>query len=378
MSELTGKWVLILPCHNQEEIIKVTLERVKQQSMVPAHVIVVDDHSDTQTLRDSEDGWLRVIHGAERGRSTTRNRGIQEAMDMEADVISFMDGDSLPEDYKFFERLEGKIDAFLPQLVFGTRVHSERPYDMDKWSKGKPTFFKRNRNYPSDLLTANMDNLQHHKPLEYRDLRVVAQVIDSYNRLKTFHEKVDFMLTGMVSWSCNFTVTAQALIRIRAFMNEVYGIDTWFDDVTFKSKWGYEDVAFGIDALYAGVRVYMQDYSRVIHFMHGRSDELFTHVHGKHLVMERYRHILKKLGQIEVPEDNHLDTGDIILRQGHIVRKGRKHMDPRLPDKVPLIVFKDMLYKGSEIYDLQEAGFKFSIRAFILSILVKLFYARKP
>lgn len=58
MSGLTGKRVLILPCHNQEEIIKVPLERVKQQSTVPAHAIVVDDHSDHQTLMDSENGWL--------------------------------------------------------------------------------------------------------------------------------------------------------------------------------------------------------------------------------------------------------------------------------------------------------------------------------
>ena len=373
METIKEKWILVLPCHNQETIIRTNLELIKRQSRVPDNVVIVDDHSDNITLKDSTDGWVRVIHGGSRGRSTTRNRGIKEALDMGADLVFFMDGDSVPEDYKFFERFSKLVaDVSTPKMIFGTRVHTERPYDFNKWLKGENPFFHKFQNMPSDLLTANMDNFQKHNPLDHTDLRSVAGVIESFNKLTNFHDKVDYMHTGMVSWSCNFAVTKTALLRINEFMKLVYNVDSWFDDEAFKSQWGYEDVAFGLDALYAGVSISMQDSSRVLHFMHGRSDDLYTHIQGKHLIMERYRHILKKIGFAAIPEDSMLVTGDVVVRDGSITRLGRKFEDSAVPGKKPITIYNGKIYKGWQVYDDELGSFKNSTKAALIAFIIKL------
>lgn len=289
------KIIIVLPCHNQEDIVKVNLELLKKQTRVPDHVIVVDDHSDNQTMRSSEDGWLLVVQGADRGRSTTRNRGIQEALENGADIVSFMDGDSLVEDDCFVERLLTHMgDHNLETLMFGTRIHSERPYDLERWVAGENVPTQRFANKPSDLLTANMDNMMRGADLDFRDLRVVANVLENYSKLETFDDRADFILTGMLTWSCNFAVTRSALDSLQELMAMVYGLrGMWFDEVTFRTQWGYEDVAFGLDALFAGVDVQIQDTARVVHFMHGRSDDLYSHIQGKHLIMDRYRALLR-------------------------------------------------------------------------------------
>jgi hypothetical protein len=50
----------------------------------------------------------------------------------------------------------------------------------------------------------------------------------------------------------------------------------------------------GIDAMFAKLNVYIQDVSRVIHKSHNRSDGLFDHIKGKHLIMNRYRNLINK------------------------------------------------------------------------------------
>jgi glycosyltransferase involved in cell wall biosynthesis len=298
---MADKIIVVLPCHNQEDIIQVHLPRLREQSHPVDHVVVIDDHSDNQTLRSSEDGWLRVVYGDDRGRSTTRNRGIKEALAMGATLVIFMDGDSIVEDEYYIERLLTYIpDQSQPALVFGTRVHTERPYDFERWVKGEKVPCHRFRNKPSDLLTANMDNLMTGEPLIYKDLREVAKVPENFNKLTNFNDQVDFILTGMVTWSCNFAVTSTALSAIQELMDRVYDLrGMWFDEVAFRTQWGYEDIAFGLDALYAGVSVKVQDTSRVVHFMHGRSDDHFTHIQGKHLLMDRYRILLSQKSERE-------------------------------------------------------------------------------
>lgn len=43
-----------------------------------------------------------------------------------------------------------------------------------------------------------------------------------------------------------------------------------------------------------GLNIYIQDAAKVIHQSHNRSDGLFDHIKGKHLIMDRYRNLLKK------------------------------------------------------------------------------------
>lgn len=295
---MDNKVVVVLPCHNQEDIIKINISLLRDQTRPPDKVVVVDDHSDSFSL--IEDSFVRVVHGTSKGRSTTRNLGISTALEEGADILVFMDGDSVVEDELYIERLLTHFqDSSELSLIFGTRIHTERPLDLERWVKGENVPRKRYQKKPSDLLTANMDNLMVGNDLDYRDLRVVANVPENYAALTSFDEKADFILTGMVTWACNFAMTAPALRAIQGLMERVYGLNgMWFDEITFRTQWGYEDVAFGLDALFAGVDVQLQDDCRVIHFLHGRSDDLFVHIQGKHLIMNRYRELTRVKGTL--------------------------------------------------------------------------------
>jgi len=302
------KVIVVLPCHNQADIIKIHVPLLRDQTRVPDEIIIVDDHSSDGGLAFmfSEDTCVSVIQGGGRGRSSTRNTGIAQALKKGADIIIFMDGDSIVEDECFIERLLTYMEKpSKPSLIFGTRIHTERPYDFQKWVDGESTAYIRYPNKPSDLLTANMDNLMQGNDITYQDLREVSRVTETFNELESFEEKVDFILTGMVTWSCNFAITRSAANRISRLMFQEYSLEEmWFDEVAFKSQWGYEDIAFGLDALFAGVDVSIQDTSRVIHFMHGRSDDHFAHIQGKHIIMERYRTLLSSQGLLTEEQKN--------------------------------------------------------------------------
>ena len=163
-------------------------------------------------------------------------------------------------------------------MVFGTREHTS-PKGLKKPA--------------SDLLTANMDNLWLKKPLDNSDLRVVSNAVESWQNAKSFNEKLDLMITGMIGWSCNFGFTRKGLIKHIKFMEKHYGKKEIFDSTAFNGNWGYEDVAMGIDALYAGLNIWIADDMKILHQAHERSDGLFDHVKGRHLIMDRVRNLEK-------------------------------------------------------------------------------------
>ena len=103
------------------------------------------------------------------------------------DAIIFIDGDTIPKDNDFIEKYEVLFDDY--DLIFGTREHT------DISGLNVP---------PSDILTANMDELWQNKPLNYQDLRVVSKAVESWQNATSFNEKLDLMITGMIGWSCNF------------------------------------------------------------------------------------------------------------------------------------------------------------------------------
>lgn len=207
------------------------------------------------------------------GRCGNRNSVIKPFLNSPYDAIVFMDGDCSPIGDTFLESYATLFTKY--DLVFGTRTHSD--------ITGLTT-------PPSDLLTANMDNLYSGAPLDYTDLRVVSGAVKAWQESTNFNEKLDLMLTGMIGWSCNFGFTKRGLRKLTKFQKDNYGIaDGIFDSNAFQNGWGYEDVAMGIDALYAGLDIGVTDCVRVLHRSHDRSDGLFDHVKGRHAIMERYR-----------------------------------------------------------------------------------------
>ena len=188
-----------------------------------------------------------------------------------------MDGACFPDTPDFLKSYSILLDNH--DLVFGTRRHTS----VDGLEMP-----------PSDLLTANMDNLYHGEKLTYSDLRLVSGAVGAWRDAKKFTERLDLMLTGMIGWSCNFGFSKKGLERLREFQKATYGLDEGiFDSNAFQEGWGYEDVAMGIDALYAGLDITITDGVRVGHHSHNRSDGLFDHVKGRHAIMERYRGLEK-------------------------------------------------------------------------------------
>lgn len=352
--------VLVLPCKDQEDIIKFHLERLAAMHNRPDHVVIIDDHSVSPTIKSSEDGWIKVVQGKERGRATTRNRGMLEALDLGADIIIFMDGDSIAEDDLYFDRLDTLFEEVGDNsMIYGTRVHMDRPRNFNKWYNGEETVYRGYPRKPSDLLTANMDNLQNGRELDHSDLREVSKVVEAFENAEDFNEKVDLVLSGMVSWSCNFALTRKAAIALLKFMKKVYGTSNmFFDEVAFRDQWGYEDVAFGLDSLFAGVDVRLQDQARVIHFMHGRSDELYTHIGGRHLIMQRYRHIIRTLGIDKEKPQALLRVGATLINKNTIEIQGRSFLrKPPLDGSVSISEAGDISI-GDYSYDYVENLFK--------------------
>jgi glycosyltransferase involved in cell wall biosynthesis len=287
--------VVVIPLHNQKDTVELCASMLLQGSRVPNTILVVDDHSDPdQKITLSHPSLVVESASGGKGRSSTRNQGIRSALAMGADIILFMDGDTIPEDSQFVMGHVKALDTGHPgKMHFSTRRHIPRPLEFTNYLPGSTQYVRSPCSRPpSDYLTANMDALYRRTAMTDQDLRVVSGTVDAYNATSSFDEKCDLMLSGMVAWSCNFSMDAEAAAKISGLMKSVYQLDGWFDDAAFSSGWGYEDVALGIDALFAGVDVRLGDGPRVLHFMHDRSDELHSHIQGRHRIMERYRRLL--------------------------------------------------------------------------------------
>lgn len=295
------KTVIAIPCHNQSEIVKLNINRLlNHQTVKPTHIVVVNDKSDFFDIHETDN--VKIVHTAVNGRSSTRNYGIKTALELGADLVIFMDGDAVPENDNY---IENYIEMYPPEnpwpkFVFGTRKHIKRPHKhnmFDIFSGNKHYPHIPCKKYPSDLLTGNMDLIIANKPIQFDDLnhldlRIISGVADEFNKLNQ-DEKIDMIISGMVTWSCNFAVNATALHQLKSHNMMVHGREFWFDDNDFNTGWGYEDVALGLDAMFAGVDILISKASDILHLVHDRSDELYTHINGRHKIMDRYRKLYK-------------------------------------------------------------------------------------
>ena len=273
---------VVLPSHNQKGTIALCISKLLGCTPPPTNILVVDDHSDPDQVPTSTSPVVTVLSAEDgRGRSSTRNLGIRKALEMGADYIIFMDGDTIPENRNFVHRHVMYLTSQDKPgcLLFSTRRHIPNP----GVSCTKP---------PSDYLTANMDNMFAGAVMTSEDLRAVSGTVAAYQGASSFDEKCDLILSGMVTWSCNFSMDRKAATLLNDFMVLNYNLNGWFDDTAFASGWGYEDVAMGLDALFAGIDVRLTDGPRVLHYMHDRTDELHSHIAGRHRIMERYRKLL--------------------------------------------------------------------------------------
>lgn len=261
---------IALTNHNQHKLINNTIKQLLSFHVKPTKIFVLSDGKPF----NSNNANVIAINNDSKGRCNNRNSVIPYFLSTNIDYLIFIDGDCSIESNTFLIKYQNLLKKY--DLVFGTRIHS------DVKGLKKP---------PSDLLTANMDNLYLNNSLDYRDLRIISGAFDTWNNSKDFNEKLDLLLTGMISWSCNFGITRKGLIKLLKFEEYNFNNNRLFDNNCFKDKWGYEDVAMGIDALYAELKIGVSDDVKVIHKSHNRTDGLFDHIKGRHLIMTRYRNI---------------------------------------------------------------------------------------
>lgn len=259
--------------HNQNDNIKNIIDNITKQTKQPDVIFVC---SDGKKFESDVKNVVCINNKKLKGRCQNRNSVIPYFYKHNLDAIIFIDGDTHPKDNDFIEKYEELFNNY--DLIFGTREHT------DISGLNVP---------PSDLLTANMDELWQHKPLNYQDLRVVSKAVESWQNATTFNEKLDLMITGMIGWSCNFGFTKVGLTKLLDFMEDNYGRREIFDSQAFSGSWGYEDVAMGLDALYANLNIWISDNVKILHKSHERTDGLFDHVKGRHLIMERSRNLDK-------------------------------------------------------------------------------------
>lgn len=265
---------LCITNHNQHELVYQTIEAIKAQTVQPDFIYVC---SDDKSFLSNEPNVICINNKVLKGRCQNRNSVIKNFLNSSSDALVFIDGDTCPKNTNFIEKYEDCFKNY--DLVFGTREHTN-PIGLKK--------------PPSDLLTANMDNLWNNKPLSYEDLRVASNAVNTWQNSYKFYEKLDLMVTGMIGWSCNFGFTKEGLKKHLEFMKNTYGDAELFDSKAFKGNWGYEDVAMGIDALFAGLNIWITNDIKIVHKSHERTDGLFDHVAGRHLIMERVRKLEQK------------------------------------------------------------------------------------
>ncbi len=269
---------IAIPNHNQHDMVRTTIAALQRQTVRPSTVYVLSDGKPYWNFPGESYPFCVVpINNSGKfiGRCGNRNSVVNPFLQSDNDALIFIDGDCSPMRVDFVERYETLLSNH--DLIFGTREHT----DIDNLEMP-----------PSDILTANMDNMWVKKPIDYTDLRVVAGAVKAWNEAKTFSERLDLMLTGMIGWSCNFAFSKRGLTELTKFQKSTYGMaEGIFDSDAFKDGWGYEDVAMGIDALYAGLDISVTDSVKVLHQAHDRSDGLFDHVKGRHIIMERYREL---------------------------------------------------------------------------------------
>lgn len=259
--------------HNQDHLLNKTIYMLNEQTEIPEKIYILTDGRPFNNIYTNVEN---IDNRKNPGRCQNRNSIIPVFLNNDTDALIFIDGDSWPNGKKFiseYKKLFKKYD-----LIFGTRRHT--PVD--------------NLTLPaSDLLTGNMDELWQRKPLNYDDLRITSGAIKAWNKAKTFDEKIDLMLTGMIGWSCNFGITKAGLKRHIEFMKSMYNIENaLFDSKAFAKGWGYEDVAMGLDSMYAGLTVGISEDVEIMHQSHERTDGLFDHIKGRHLIMDRYRKLI--------------------------------------------------------------------------------------
>lgn len=289
---------VIILCRDQQDFVNYAIAKLCEQTVLPRNIIVVDDGS-IEPFYPIVDTLVTVIRNEKPvGRARGRNLGINRALTTGNNYLIFFDGDSFPADKYFIENYEKAFSEHSSDCVsfYGMREHIQRPLDFGEFLKDSESYsFKPIMKMPSSFLNSNNDNLYDNlyfqRDLDYEDYRDISGIVDLYGKMTSFNEKIDLILTGRITWSCNFAIDVHGIEAV----NKINDYQFYFDDTEFKS-WGHEDVAFGVDSMFAGVDCRLIKNTYIKHFLHERApeDTVVGRTAGRHKIMNRYRRLLTK------------------------------------------------------------------------------------
>lgn len=84
---------VIIPAHNEEQLLHLCLERVTKQAFgLPYEIIVIDNNSTDQTAKIARSWHVRLVSEKRKGASAARNRGASVAR---ANLLVFIDADCI-------------------------------------------------------------------------------------------------------------------------------------------------------------------------------------------------------------------------------------------------------------------------------------------
>lgn len=145
----TAPVAVVIPAHNAAQYLPVALDSLRQQTTVPAEVIVVDDGSRDDTAAVAERLGATVLRQDQAGPGAARNRGLRRAT---AEFVAFLDADDwfalskLERSVATLQRLGARCVATDAWLVRGDRVEhrkNERRFvpevvTMERLLRGNP------------------------------------------------------------------------------------------------------------------------------------------------------------------------------------------------------------------------------------------------
>ncbi|HVP22030.1 MAG TPA: glycosyltransferase [Anaerolineaceae bacterium] len=105
---------VIIPAYNAEKTLPDCLEALKNQSLIPQEIIVVDDGSTDRTAQVAKGFNVIVISQPNQGPAAARNAGIAQSC---GDILLFTDSDCIPDAF-WVERM---VVAFTNPVVDGVK-----------------------------------------------------------------------------------------------------------------------------------------------------------------------------------------------------------------------------------------------------------------
>ena len=264
---------VVIICHNQDHIVNINIAHLlHNQTIKPDHIIVVDDCSSLCNISNYPNVHvLSTKHNNTRGRSAARNMGIKKALDLKSDYVIFMDGDMVPLHNQFIEIHVHHLKQNPLGIIFGFRQQV-------------PSVNWKNQVVYADSKAVKDSN-------ESEDPRLIAKIYPVFNELTELNEQVNYVLSGWVTWSCNFSMSSDALNRLNIFTTKHKQSGSWFDEGTFSEEWGWgnEDGAFGLDNLYAGNKIILTNTVTLAHLMHESKYIQLKSINGNALLFNRLR-----------------------------------------------------------------------------------------